>query len=548
MRPWKTWGCTSMIATKAKALFWLSVIWMAMRVYPAFMGWSSIGTEVWQAHKLLDYGFQRLHGGALRWDAWTGTVAHPEHYIYTHHPYPIYWFCAVLYYFFGITGIAVVMFLLKYAALVLSFLVLDRYFSRSSAFWASVLYAVAPCSILLDGNSNSVVVASSLWPIAVALILFRFRRKAAASRGDLLLAGATTFLAGQVSWFALSLAPSLAAINSRLTSLRPRGIREVLRHPVSLAFVVGGVLSFLVFLGQVAFYEPDLLDLSHYLLARAGGSGGALSRWHLLGLVPLRVILFSGVTLGFTALVGCVGFARDAGFRNDLVAGAVLYFIAFAAMVFVLPQFFYTENHIYAWLVFPGAVLAAMLFERSGRTFRNLIVLSGLLGIVLALMRASVPEVSPMSRFMGQTFAAHSRKTDFIFTNIKPPGPPYKSSDVCALGATPMVADRLIVFGVSDPAQLHVAADLVDEATRFEYWNLRSLGVGPALEAELGSRAKLVETIPITFPDRTESLAEKLRSFFWYSVMKKGRPVEGNSALSDYIDIYQVDRPAVSLP
>lgn len=154
-----------MHATKTKAILWLSIIWITLRIYPAFMGWSATGTEVWQAHKLLDYGVQRLHGGAMSMEAWTGTVAHPEYYLYTHHPYPIFWFCTLLYYFFGIVGVATAMYLLKYAALILGFLVLDRYFSRPAAFWASVLYAVAPGSILLDGNANSVVVAAVFGPL-----------------------------------------------------------------------------------------------------------------------------------------------------------------------------------------------------------------------------------------------------------------------------------------------------------------------------------------------------------------------------------------------
>ena len=530
-----------MYSTKIKAIIYLSIIWIALRIYPALMGWSATGTEVWQARKLLDYGVWRLHGGALSMAAWAGTVAHPEHYFYTHHPYPIFWFVTVIYYFFGIVGVATVMFLLKYLALLFCFLVLHRYFSRPAAFWASVLYAVAPGSILLDGNANSVVVAAVFWPLAVALIVFRFHRKESFTRTDLLLAGATTFLAGQVSWFAFLMAPCLALINSRFVSLRLSAIRNVLTNRVSLAFMIGGILSCLVFFGQVAFYEPNVFGLGKYVALKMGATAHTLPRWHLIGLIPLRIMAFTGIALSFVSVVGCICLARNARIRNEFVAGAALYFVAFAAMVLVLPHFFYTENHIYTWLIFPAAVMAAMLFETISRTLRNLILLSSLTGIGMALMYASVPTISPMARFMGKTFAEHTKKTDFIFTNLKPPAPPYKSSDVTAFAMTKVVADRFIVFGALEPAQLTVARDMVDAATRFQYWHFRSLPIPAALEAELRGRGKLLKTVPIAFPAQTETLADKLRSYYWYSLMKKGRRLEGGYVSSDLIDIYEID-------
>jgi hypothetical protein len=139
-------------------------------------------------------------------------------------------------------------------------------------------------------------------------------------------------------------------------------------------------------------------------------------------------------------------------------------------------------------------------------------------------------------------------ETDFIFTNIKPPGPPFRPSDVGAKLTTKVAADRFIVWGVLDPGQLCVARDLVNESTGFQYWKLRSLPIGSDLEAELAARGKLVETITINLPNRKETLPEKLRSFFWYSVMKKGKRLEqASGASSDVIDIYRFELPAENL-
>jgi hypothetical protein len=517
------------------------------------MGWSSLAAdgEVLAAKKLLEYGFQRLQGAQLLPLVLHGTVAHPEHYVFAHGPYPILWFYTALYYVFGFAGVCVVLYLLKYAALVLCFLVLDRCFSRSSAFWASVLYALAPLSILFEGDSNAPILSAIFWPIGVALIVFRFHRKERPGLGDVLLAGATTFLAGQTCYFAFTIVPSLAVINSRVTSLRPRAIRAVATDPVSLAFLAGGVLSLLVWLGQVALYEGGLSPLIHYSLTKAGASVTAVQRLYVMGLVPLRIGFFVGLALTFASLLGCLYLAKGTGLDGKKpVLGAVLYFLGFGAMVVAAPSAFVQENMYYAYLIFPGAVMAAMLFDKVGHRLRNLVLMLGALSLVLALVYTSVPLAgSPMSRYMGQVFAAHSKKTDFIFTNLKPFSPPYKASDIGGGDSTRAFADRFITFGVSEPGQLCVAKDLVDESTGFQYWRMRSLPIGPSLEAELASRGKLVKTVAVTFPDRRETLLEKLRSFVWFSVMKKGKRLDQSrgDVSSDFIDIYQIELSAENL-
>ncbi len=538
--------------TKSKALVWLTVIWLVVRIYPAWMGWSSLAAdgEVIKAIKLLEYGVQRLHGAAVNPAIQYGTVAHPEHYNYCHSPYPVFWAYTAIYYCFGFAGVCAVLYLLKYAALLLCFVVLDRCFARSSAFWASVLYAVAPLYMLCDGASNTIILSTILWPISVALILFRFHRKERAGPGDLLLAGATAFLAGQACYFALSIIPSLVVINSRVASLRPRALRAVATDPINLAFVAGGVLSLLVFLGQVAVYEGGLSPLINYSLTKAGASAAGVRRLYVIGLIPLRISFFAGLALTFASLLGCLYLARDTSLAGKKpVLGAFLYFVVFGAMVLAAPSAFVQENMYYSWLIFPGAVMAALVFDKAGHRLRNLILALGGMSMVLALLYAAVPIAgSPMGRYMGKVFAAHSKKTDFIFTNLRPLSSPYKASDIGGEACTKTYADRFIVFGVSEPAQLDVAGDLVDESTGFQYWRMRSLTIGPGLEAELASRGKLVETIPVTFPDRTETLLERLRSFVYYSVMKKGKsPSHGGGISSDLIDIYQIDLPAGNL-
>lgn len=189
--------------------------------------------------------------------------------------------------------------------------------------------------------------------------------------------------------------------------------------------------------------------------------------------------------------------------------------------------------------------MAAMLFDKAGKQLRRLLLALGVFSIVPVLMYAAVPLVnSPVSVYVGKVFAAHSKKADLIFTNIKPTSRPYKASDVGGAASTSFAADRFITFGVSDLAHLCVAGDVVGEATRFQYWKLRSLPITPALEAELAARGKLLETLHLTFPDSREALPEKLRAFVWYSVMKKGkRPPRDSVLSSDDVDLYEITLP-----
>ncbi len=145
---------------------------------------------------------------------------------------------------------------------------------------------------------------------------------------------------------------------------------------------------------------------------------------------------------------------------------------------------------------------------------------------------------------MGKVLAAHSKPTDFIFTNIKPFARPYKASDIGGAVSTRFVANRYVTFSVLEPAQLRLAWDLPSADSKFQYWRLRSLPISPALETELGTRGKLLETILLAFPATTETLPEKLRSFVWYSVMKKGKRLDrANGPLTDSVDLYEVELP-----
>src|SRR5215475_11284442 len=84
------WGllscCFLWLVTRALALCWQD---------PRFL-W-----EVWEAKKLLDYGFWDRSGAILHQFWMTGIVADPSKFNYTHHPYPVLWLYTLAYYVGG---------------------------------------------------------------------------------------------------------------------------------------------------------------------------------------------------------------------------------------------------------------------------------------------------------------------------------------------------------------------------------------------------------------------------------------------------------------
>ena len=112
------------------------------------------------------------------------------------------------------------------------------------------------------------------------------------------------FLAGQVSWFALTLIPALMAMTENCAGPFRAVVRATLRNRTAIGILIGGLLSFVVFLLQVALYESDLpLLISHLRLQTATEQGQTMSKLHLFGLVAVRAVAFVGVPLLLGAVV-----------------------------------------------------------------------------------------------------------------------------------------------------------------------------------------------------------------------------------------------------
>src|SRR5947209_423309 len=83
----------------------LVLIWVCARIYPLAHAMPFSDWEIWEAHKLMDYGFFARHGAMIDVQQMTGTLPHPEDYNFVDHPYPVLWFDALLFRLFGVAGV-----------------------------------------------------------------------------------------------------------------------------------------------------------------------------------------------------------------------------------------------------------------------------------------------------------------------------------------------------------------------------------------------------------------------------------------------------------
>lgn len=476
-------------------------------------------TEVWNAHKLLDYGFFERKGARLSPSSWSGQLPNPAAFNYTHYPLPMLWVYTLIYSFAGAWGVLGFTLACKLAGCIAVFLILSRFFDRFAAWLAAILFAAAPCSILLDLDTDLVAFGSLLWPVATLVILgWRgdARRGLAPWKTGLMM-----FVAGQVSWFALTLIPALMSMTERWKGRLWATIIAVVKNRAAITLLFGGIGSFLLFLAQVVLYEPDFRELlSHIRLKLGESQPSAVPKWLLFTLLPLRTVIFVGPALIVGGVVGLFYVRRH---PTPLMAAAIVYLPSFAFAALVIPNYFYMENIVYGSMLFPAAVLTAAAIQACGRLFFWLLVAIALPGVAYIHLSFSVPTITPTARMIGGMIASHTNKVDVVLTNLEPMRPPYKSGDVHSEKATKITSDRHIIYRVVSAEQLGDIPRVV-KASDFPlvFVRCRSRTIAPELAARL-ERAELIAAEKVSIPVGASTMAEKLRGWVWYNVMRKAK-------------------------
>ncbi len=511
----------TLLKSRSLALLSLLVLWALVRVYPITRIEPLISWEVWQAHKMLDYGFWARRGAMILALPEAGIVANPAAFNFTHHPYPYQWLCTLLYSMCGPLGLCVVAMAARLGICAAVFLALDRYFDRFSAWCGTAVYVLSPILILLEAKDppHSTVMSVALAPLGVLALGLRSQGAPALTGMRRWWPGLLVFLLGQVDWFALSIVPALLVLNQDWSGGWRRNWKSALTNPVSVGMLAGAALTAAVFFAQVALYEPNFAGVRSHLISETG-EGQPISRWSLLLLYfPLRSVLFVGGALLVGAISGLFCWGRG---RSPLVLAAGVNLASLAVVVFALPMYFYKENSLYPAFVFPAAVLTALAIQSRPRILPWVLVVLCLPGVLEAQLYASVRWVSANTRSVARFIADHSEKTDMIVTNLELGRPPFDPNDGFAMKGTRITADRLILFGYLTPKQLlEVPAVLQRSDAPMLYLLAQSCPISPELLKQVRENGRLVANGSVQLSPHASTLAEKLKAFVYYRVMQK---------------------------
>jgi hypothetical protein len=534
----------ALLGSKRFTLLSIIVIWSLVRIYPVARMQPLASFEIWQAQKLLDYGFVERQGAAILAPGMdTGKLPNPRAFNRTHHPFPVEWFYAFIFQFSGRTGVVVFLLAFRLTMALLVFYALERHFERFSAWFATVLYCLAPCGLPMDTEiANPTELTTILLPLGAILLARPNTASSLASSRRGRFVGWAVFLAGQIDWFALTMVPSLLVLAQAEAGPWRRKLKVLLENRLVVRICVAALVTTLVFLAQVVFYEADVRGLNAHLAMEAGAQHAGVFRARLLLLLlPLRFVLFVGLPLVLGCALSLRYWRRPA---SPLVVAALVCLGSLGLMALMIPQYFLREISVYTGPLFPAAVLAAAVIQRQQKVLPWVLAGLCLPGIAMMYLYASVPRLSNTSKAIAQFIAAHSAKTDAVLTNLEPGQPPYAAADVTSSRTTRYACDRLILFGCQKLENLREIPNLLRGAQMPLLFVLdKACPIAPDLLALLGANGRLIETATLDLGRGEPPLAARLRAFVFYKVMRKGgagATTAADAARRDVFEVYKL--------
>jgi len=517
-------------------LFSLCLIWLLPRAVAFFYRTPSLNWEVWEAKKLLEYGFWNRWGAIINWHYMTGIRPDPWAFNYTNHPYPILWLYTFIYYLTGAHGVFVAAVLVGFVACMILYRVLSAQFGRSAGWWGAVLYCLASNSIYYDVDPNSFAAGAIIWPMALAALYLGPAERTGDSRVRPWLCGLAVLLAGQVSWFSLSALPSLLW----LTATPNTPVRDQLRHPFRnpywKAMIVGALVTAALFALQIAVYLPSFKEFWGYFLQQCAMNSRGPSRLAMVPNHAAKTVNLVGPGLWLPAVVGAVWMCKTRSW-NRLAGAGLLYLGVFAGIGLVLNRAYYIEASFYRYLLIPVTILAGLgLSKVSSRWLRVAAICFAVLGATFTLMKLESGQPSKVAQSIAQKIGELTRPQDIILTNLRMMVPPYARWDPAAEEITQRTADRLLRFGIQDLQQARAAMlPFQRESGPCVFIVERSNPLSAGLEALLKERSSKILQCEWLPPPDAETLFLKLRMVYWkftkrYSASGDSAPGQGGPA------------------
>ena len=464
--------------------------------------------QVFEARKLNEYGWLARRGALLDVHYLTGVVAHPERFNYVNHPAPIHWGNMLVQRFFGDWGVVFAATLVGLAACVLALLALRQLYSPGIALVGAILFAIAPSSIIYDVDANHGALAAVLWPVATLALAPSL---AIGPRAWLL--GIACLLAGQASWMVW---PVFGALFLGVFGIAwDQRFRATPSKPLIAALLIGGGLTVLFFVLQVAVYTPDWDNLFRYLGKQSTERIGVV-QW------AVRSVTRSGMSLGPALVLGALGgFLAIVKTRTarptELVALA--YLPLFVAASFILRGFFYNENWPYEYLVFPAAILTCAFLAALPVGRLRFISSAGLLGLAVVglfyvFLRFSNPSLSAETRFIANLIAREAKPREVVATNMVEQMPPLQTWNVSGLYVARQKADRLLRTEISSLDKLGTLLDRFHADTLDIVFLRTPLQPVDTQLAQVLSRAPAqIHTLPAH--DGALPFSLRLRDYYW---------------------------------
>jgi hypothetical protein len=501
-------------------LLFLGCVFALTRAWPMAVAEPWAYWEVFEAKKLNYYGWVERRGALLDVHYLAGVVPRPELHNYPNHPAPIHWVNMLLQRIFGDWGVIALGLVLGLAACLTTLFALRQIYTPIIALVGSLLFTIAPSSIVYDIDPNQGAIGAIIWPLAALALTASLPR-----RWRAWLLGGACLLSGQASWMvwvvfgALLIGVFGIKWDSRL--------RAAPDQRLIVSLLAAGGLTVVLFALQVLFYTSDWQDLRRYLGKQSVDQVGAYA-W--LVRMTTRPAMSLGPALVFGALAGCAMIlVRKTARPIELV---VLTFLPlFAAASFVLRGFFKTENWPYEYLIFPASVLCCAFLAAvpAGKVWRASVaalLALGVAGLPYVFLRFSNPTLSTETRYVADLMAAGAQPHEVVATNLVDQSPPLQPWNVSGLYMAMHKADRLLRWDVSETDQL---AGLLDRfhTNTLEVVYLRTMEqpVAPRLRTILDHAPSRQFNLPAH--DGSLPLSLRLRNYYWRITDRHQAPQAG---------------------
>lgn len=465
-------------------MFFLALLWVATRAYPFHQTLAPFCWETWQAHKFMQYGFWNRHGIPIEVQHETGIVPEPARFNYINHPLLGVWWVTLLFAAGGPYLVQAFMLAATFASFLVFFWTLTRLFPLRAATLAAALFLLSPAPMIWAPDSNIIAWGALLWPVSL-FTLVRARESDIWRRRLPWLLGGAVFVAGQITWMSLSIAPGLlAATASPGTRCSFRGlVAEWRRNAVWRAIGISAAATSILFLSILVLNTSDPHATIKYLLDQTG-KAQAQSKSKMILFDILRIPVLAGIPLSLFALAAlwlCFKQRKS----DPVVMAAIVYLPSFALIGMVLARFFFIESTPYVYLAYALTILSASAFSQLNLRYAPaLAVCLAVPNLIHTYLNISFPPISPAAEKLGQVIAEHAEPTDIVMTNLEVGHAPFAPTDMSVVGGTRKVSDRSISFGVKS------AADVTETAKPFPHSTLiyvldTNLAVTPELRALL---------------------------------------------------------------